>query len=191
VGCLVIGMASFSSGLQLNDCEQAIYNCCDDQTHSPLSLRCFELNRCAGLYWSRKICSQKYIDRVRQKVWKEAEDRNEIPDDEVIEVIEVIDDGVNDIPRTPIQNPRKPPKRKQQKPSFAPVIRARPDIQCSNAIVSCCDENSRKIPFRCFEREGCPGIYWSFRRPRKICSTYIIDKAYETLANQIEFDLPK
>ena len=29
---------------------------------------------------------------------------------------------------------------------------------------------------RCLEREGCAGIYWSFRRPRKICSTYIIDK---------------
>ena len=55
---------------------------------------------------------------------------------------------------------------------------------------------------RCLEREGCAGIYWSFKRPRKLCSTYIIDKvnqsnfgdfinfipfqAYETLASQFE-----
>ena len=44
------------------------------------------------------------------------QDRNEIPDDEVIEVNEVIDDGVNNIPRTPMQKPKKPPKRKLPKP---------------------------------------------------------------------------
>ena len=32
-------MGGLSNALQLNDCEQAIYNCCDPETHSPLSLR--------------------------------------------------------------------------------------------------------------------------------------------------------
>merc|ERR1719367_2173736 len=63
-------MGEISHALELNNCEKAIYNCCDEETHSPLSLRCFELNRCAGLYWSRQICTQKYIDRVMQKLLK-------------------------------------------------------------------------------------------------------------------------
>merc|ERR1712013_417808 len=34
--------------------------------------------------------------------------------------------------------------------------------QCELGIVRCCDPDfsSRDLPFRCFEANGCPGLYW-------------------------------
>jgi len=216
ISSVILILGDFSDALELNNCEKAIYNCCDEETHSPLSLRCFELNRCAGLYWSRQICTQKYIDRVNQKLLKrqttttttttkppkkfmQSIDRidNEIVDEpqkkSKFPVSEDIFVEINEIVDEPTGVTVKRPRNIQQSfkldskltplgiSSVINVIRARPDIQCSRAIVNCCDTNSQIIPFRCFEREGCPGIYWSFRRPRKLCSQYIIDKANETL----------
>merc|ERR1719412_169071 len=53
---------------KLKPCEQAIYYCCDPETNSALPLKCFEENKCAGLYWAGStICSQAYIDKVTRK----------------------------------------------------------------------------------------------------------------------------
>ena len=36
---VILILGDFSHALELNNCEKAIYNCCDEETHSPLSLR--------------------------------------------------------------------------------------------------------------------------------------------------------
>ena len=60
VGCLVIFMGSLSSGLPLTDCEQAIYNCCDEETHSPLSLRSVSYLHFTALNRKSKINQERH-----------------------------------------------------------------------------------------------------------------------------------
>merc|ERR1712110_1410931 len=73
-------MGQGARAAKLTACESAIYFCCDPYSNSLLPLRCFELNRCPGLYWAGpRICSDQFIDKVTRKRFRPViETRNSI-----------------------------------------------------------------------------------------------------------------
>merc|ERR1711971_1397519 len=65
---VVMSLMQGTRAVRLTACESAIYFCCDPFSNSLLPLRCFELNRCPGLYWAGpRICSDYFIDKVTRK----------------------------------------------------------------------------------------------------------------------------
>jgi len=192
---------------KLKPCEQAIYYCCDPETNSALPLKCFEENKCAGLYWAGStICSQAYIDKVtRKRKFVEVVEvveleigKNDDRANEIVEAVEIVG-GDNETQKKPKHDQKKrttkPKKKEKEKPSsqgvrvqsvrprrpLTTIRRRRPraGVQCSRAIVRCCDVQSKRLPLRCFEQNGCPGIYWQRKKP--VCSQFLIDKAYDHL----------
>jgi len=226
VMCLMQG----ARAAKLTACESAIYFCCDPYSNSLLPLRCFELNRCPGLYWAGpRICSDQFIDKVTRKRFRPVIDTrnsiNEIPDEGKTRVntfkkTEKISITLSDkygsvsgpLPfnkpeRTPSSNSldskdatsKKSKKVSPSKPASGPLLsnsfntqlslasrldsRDRrdndPTTKCSRAILRCCDAQSRRLPRRCFEQNGCPGIIW--QRQYGACSPELVTKAKNQL----------
>merc|ERR1712106_644383 len=60
--------------------------------------------------------------------------------------------------------------------------------KCELSIVRCCDtENNRILPLRCFEVNGCPGLYWY---GKKACSKNLVASA-KALLNKSSKDPKK
>merc|ERR1719419_858696 len=91
--------------------------------------RCFEVNKCPGLYWQgKKACSPKVIKAAQE--------------------------------------------------AFKPSKINLP-TRCLLAIVRCCDSKQTAfLPFRCFEVNRCPGLFWV---GRKACSRKIFTLATNAL----------
>merc|ERR1712215_531068 len=53
--------------------------------------------------------------------------------------------------------------------------------QCQLSIVRCCDAGNCKLPFRCFEVNGCPGLIWV---GPKVCSEKNVAAAFEAIKNR-------
>ena len=77
-------------------------------------------------------------------------------------------------------------KPKSEKPTKAPTTRptskSRPNkklpTECLLAIVRCCDPNQTAfLPFRCFEVNQCPGLYWVRSR---VCSSRVVKMVSQT-----------
>merc|ERR1719238_14871 len=114
---------------KLKPCEQAIYYCCDPETNSALPLKCFEENKCAGLYWAGStICSQAYIDKVtRKRKFVEVVEvvefeigKNDDRANEIVEVAEIVGGG-RETQKKPKHDQKKrttkPKKKEKEKPS--------------------------------------------------------------------------
>lgn len=220
----VICLMQGARGVKLTNCESAIYFCCDPFSNSLLPLRCFELNRCSGLYWAGpRICSDYFIDKVtRKRFRKEKPERrpisNEIPDERPKKGFEKkkemkqantlsskYDSVSGPLPfnkpeRTPLSSSlvstkdaisKKSKKLSPSKQASGPILstikitslvalRDRrdndPTTKCSRAILRCCDAQSNRLPLRCFEQNGCPGIIWQ-RQYGGACSPQLVIKA--------------
>merc|ERR1711915_30268 len=62
-------------------------------------------------------------------------------------------------------------------PFFFPFISGKPS-RCLLSIVRCCDAGLSILPFRCFEVNGCPGIYW---HGKKTCGGSTVSRAISAL----------
>merc|ERR1711915_1130813 len=146
----VFGFPSPSSGGP-SACELAIVRCCSFKQSGSLPIRCFEVNNCAGLYWQgSKACSPQNIKAARESV----ELKKPKP-----------------IPEKPTKAPTKPPSK--SRPS------KKQPTKCLLAIVRCFDPNQAAfLPFRCFEVNRCPGLYWLGSRA---CSSSVVKMATNAL----------
>jgi len=217
---------------KLTNCESAIYFCCDPFSNSLLPLRCFELNRCSGLYWAGpRICSDHFIDKVTRKRFRKEKPvspsskgrpiSNDIPDErpknsfekkkkemkQVNTLSSKYDSVSGPLPfnkpeRTPLSSSlvstkdsisKKSRKLSPSKQASGPLLSTRtikinslvalrdrrdndPTTKCSRAILRCCDAQSSRLPLRCFEQNGCPGIIWQ-RQYGGACSPQLVIKA--------------
>jgi len=59
--------------------------------------------------------------------------------------------------------------------------------RCLLAIVKCCNTDGveRGLPLRCFEVNGCPGLYWE---GMDVCSVRTVTMAISTLTGNLEID---
>jgi len=197
--------------VRLTACESAIYFCCDPFSNSLLPLRCFELNRCPGLYWAGpRICSDYFIDKVtskrlrqeklitlelraspiklqdERKKSKKKSKKKKMPTTNDINTLSSKYGSVsgplpfNKPKRTPLSSPLVSTESQPIKPSLASLVHSRdtrtrdPSLTCSRAILRCCDAQSSRLPLRCFEQNGCPGIIW--QRHFGACSPELVTK---------------
>jgi len=207
VMCLMQG----ARAVRLTACESAIYFCCDPFSNSLLPLRCFELNRCPGLYWAGpRICSDHFIDKVTRKRLRpekpitldlrttinevqverikpqKKSKKKKMPTTNDINTLSSKHRSVsgplpfNEPIRTPLSSPLVSTKAQPIKTSLASLVQSRdtrtrdPSITCSRAILRCCDAQSTRLPLRCFEQNGCPGIIW--QRHFGACSPELVTK---------------
>lgn len=222
---------------RLTPCEAAIYYCCDPFSNSLLPLRCFELNKCPGLYWAGpRICSKLFIDKVtRKRLAPEKKTEistrtNEIQDQKRKTKKSFKKKSKNESPsqlRTlsskyssvsgplPFNQPTRTssslvstrdskskkesklklnslsskhslvsgplPSNRSIRTSLSSLVSLRPEsdpvVKCSRAILRCCDLKSTQLPLRCFEQNGCPGIYWQRRQKAGACSFELVSRA--------------
>merc|ERR1711872_46920 len=147
--CLFELLSPSSSGPSA--CELAIVRCCSSKQGGSLPVRCFEVNNCAGLYWQGlKACSPKNVEAALKSV----ESKKPKP-----------------IPEKPTKAPARPPSKSRPNKKLP--------TECLLAIVRCCDPNqSAFLPFRCFEVNRCPGLYWVRSR---VCSSRVVKMATKAL----------
>eukprot|EP00090_Calanus_glacialis_P025445 TRINITY_DN39754_c0_g1_i2.p1 TRINITY_DN39754_c0_g1~~TRINITY_DN39754_c0_g1_i2.p1 ORF type:complete len:212 (-),score=36.85 TRINITY_DN39754_c0_g1_i2:216-764(-) len=149
-------------------CELAIVRCCDRDTARVLPLRCFEVNGCPGLYWyGQKACSKSLVASALNSINK-GRGKNTINENDNEKNRKV----VTPKPITPAK-PKK--KKKPSKPSLPTA--------CELSLVRCCDvKQSSVLPLRCFELNGCPGLYWFGRRT---CSQALVSSAIASLSRKV------
>jgi len=166
-------------------CELAIVRCCDTQKETRLPMRCFEVNGCPGIYWyGKRACSKSLVAAARSALNKSGKKSKK----EITKVRRNKENNVpktisktNNVPKTisKTNNAPKPvsnliPTKKETPPSssFLPTA-------CQLTIVRCCDvKQNTLLPLRCFEVNGCPGLYW---HGRKACSKSLVNKAISSL----------
>merc|ERR1712059_213170 len=59
---------------------------------------------------------------------------------------------------------------------------------CTVAIIKCCNADGveRSLPFRCFEVNNCPGLYWE---GRNACSRRTLDRAFAAFTRNARLNM--
>jgi len=145
-------------------CELAIVRCCERGSARVLPLRCFEVNGCPGLYWfGYKVCSASLVARAQSSVNNISRVGTESPN------------TTNTDDKKTVSAPPIVPKKKRPKPSLPTA--------CELSVVRCCGaKHTTTLPLRCFEVNGCPGLYWHGKRT---CSPGLVSSAIATLNRKI------
>merc|ERR1719419_806349 len=129
--------------------------------------RCFEVNKCPGLYWQgKKACSPKVIKAAQEAVKPFKVKPTKAP--ATMSATTLPTKAPVTIPTVNLstKTPKKPSKINLP-------------TRCLLAIVRCCDSKQTAfLPFRCFEVNRCPGLFWV---GRKACSSKIFTLATNAL----------
>jgi len=152
--CLMLEVAYCS-----NPCISAVTKCCSSEPKST-PFRCFEINNCAGIIWGNKggadIC-----ERVRKGIEVDLENGSPaVNEREPVNTIRV---------RTPVAEDEKEDLEDAETLS-----------NCQRAIFNCCEEDIQKFPFRCFEINLCPTLFWG--KLDHICSSDIVNSIAEKIS---------
>merc|ERR1711962_493363 len=145
VTCLGLSlMVSITSSS--NPCIGAVKKCCSSQLKTT-PFRCFEINNCAGIIWGTRA-GQDICERYRRRSEFEADTSDGNP--------------VNEIRvRTSDEDEEEEPKETKSLSN------------CQQAILNCCEEDIQKFPFKCFEINLCPTLFWG--KLDLICSKDIVN----------------
>merc|ERR1712243_395935 len=144
-------------GIMPSGCTNAILRCCDvEGKRTTIPYRCFETNDCPGLYPSRDACSVGIYIKALASLSEEAQPKPDTDSRSLYEYDDYDDYDEVDSALPPV-NPS----------------------SCAKAIFRCCDlENpNSRVPYRCFETNDCPGLYWS----TAACSPHTYVKAIISL----------
>lgn len=183
-------------------CDLTIVRCCDSDTNTALPRRCFEVNGCPGLHWvGKKACSKAFIVAAKAKVFGSTAKEIQTTDNSPIATPNAILPAPTRKPAASIKTAttRRPrPITTTRTPGLTPVQglpgagakaqrRPRPvstfSTKCQLSIVRCCDTTlNTALPLRCFEINGCPGLYWV---GRKVCASDKINAAATALNKKL------